>query len=241
MRKGTIFKYEVKRLFCSKGYLLLLTVNIVYCLALLRGSVLYGTGFTAPFSQWTFCSYLSSTAVLLLILLLALCARQFTISERRAMTIIEASSIQMAVFRAIRYAAIACASLTAMGLSFGICFLFYRLVFDYTGFGSLIYAGLILLLPPALFLFGAAMLLGHKKQALVYILLAIVLILGAFGISLPACIDLLGTSVIRPLYDGVQEFTFSTEFLAGRAAFTIAGVALIIFSWIPVKRKRTDS
>jgi hypothetical protein len=241
LRKGTIFKYELKRLFCSKEYLLLLAVSIVYCLALIRGSVIYGTGFTAPFSQWTFCSYLSSAAVLLFILLLALCARQFTTSERHAMTIIEASSIQMAVFRTIRYAAIACAFLTAMGLSFGICFVFYRLVFDYTAFGSLICAGLILLLPPALFFFGAAMILGHKKQALVYILLAIVLILGAFEISLPACIDLIGTSAIRPLYDGVQKFTFSTEFLAGRAAFTIAGVALIIFSLIPVKRKRADS
>nr|WP_319489257.1 hypothetical protein [uncultured Caproiciproducens sp.] len=236
MRKGTIFRYELKRLFCSKEYLLLLAVSIAYCLVLLRGSVIYGTGFTAPFSQWTFCSYLSSAAVLLFILLLALCARQFTTSERRVMTIIEASSIQMAEFRAIRYAAIACAFLTAMGFSFGTCFVFYRLVFDYTGFGSLIYAGLILLLPPALFLFGAAMILGYKKQALVYILLAIVLILGAFGISLPACIDLIGISVIRPLYDGVQKFTFSTEFLAGRAAFAIAGIALIIFSLIPVKR-----
>lgn len=240
MRKATIFKYELKRLFCSKEYLLLLAVSLAYSLSLIRGSVLYGTDFTAPFSQWTFCSYISSADVLLFILLLALCARQFTVSERRAMTIIEASPIHMAGFRMIRYLAIACAFLTAMAVSFGMCFVFYWIVFDYTVFGPLIYTGLMLLLPSALFLFGVATFLGHKKPALVYILLAIVLILGAFGISLPACIDLIGTSAIQPLYNGAQEFVFSAEFIAGRAAFMVAGVALILFSSMPIKRRRAD-
>lgn len=238
MRKKTIFHYEFRRLVCSREYLLLLVAVLVYCGLLLRGSVIYGTNFTAPFSPWTFCDYLSSVMVLLLALLLVLCARQFTVSERRAIAIIDTTPMPVSVFRSIRYAAIACAFLIVAALSFGMCFAFYWLVFDYTAFGTLIQMGLTLVLPSAFLIFGAAMLLGNKKPILVYILLAAILIVGVFGISIPACIDVIGRSVIQPLYGGVYNFVFSLPFITGRIVFVIAGITCIILSLrLPHKRK----
>ena len=176
--------------------------------------------------------------VLLLVLLLALCARQFTVPERGAKAIIDATPTPVFVLHAIRYWAIACAFLIVAALPFGICFVFYWLVFGYTAFGTLIQIGLMLLLPSALLIFGAAMLLGNKKPALVYILLTAVLVVGIFGISLPACIDVIGRSVIRPLYDGVYDFVFSLPFITGRIVFVIAGIIFIILSLrMPNKRK----
>ena len=238
MRKGTIFKYELRRLLLSKEYLLLLIATLAYSFSLLRSVVMFGTDYTAPFSQWTFCTYISSVSPILFILLLALCARQFTASERGAMSIIAAAPMPVSIFRSIRYATIACAFLITAVLSSGICFAFYWLVFDYTAFGGLACSGLMLILPSALLIFGAAMLLGNRKPVLVYILLAAVLIVGVFGISIPACIDIIGSSVTQALYTGTHDFAFSSAFIAGRIAFVIAGIACIILSLrLPHKRK----
>lgn len=230
MRKGTIFKYELRRLLLSKEYLLLLITALAYSFSLLRGMVMFGTNYTAPFSQWTFCTYVSSVLPILLILLLALCARQFTASERGVMAIIDATPIPSSTFKAIRYGAIACAFLIVAALSAVICFIFYWEVFDYTAFGSLIASGLMLFLPPALLMFGAAMLLGNKKAALVYVLLAVVLIVGVFQISLPAYIDILGSSVTQTLYTGAHDFSFASAFVTGRIVFVFIGIACIILS-----------
>lgn len=230
MRKGTIFKYELRRLLLSKEYLLLLAAALIYSFSLLRSMVVFGTNYTAPFSQLTFCTYVSSVSPILLILLLVLCARQFTASERRAMAIIDAAPMPFSTFKAIRYGAIACAFLIVMVLSAVICFIFYWVVFDYTTFGSLIASDFILLLPSALMVFGAAMLLGNKKTALVYVLLAAVLIIGVFGVSLPAYIDILGGSATQALYNGTHDFPFTSAFVTGRIVFVLIGIACIILS-----------
>lgn len=237
MSKKTIFYYEFRRLVCSRTYLLLLAAVVAYCVFLLRSSVIFGTLYTAPFSKWTFCDYLSSVSVLLLVLLLALCARQFIPSERGAMTIISAAPTPVSTFKAIRYGAIACAFLIAAALSVGVCFAFYWLVFDYTAFGGLIWLSMPMLLPSALLVFGVSMLLGNKKAALVYVLLGVVLIVGAFRISLPAYIDIIGSSVTLPLYAGEREFAFTAAFAAGRIVFITVGITCIIISlWLPQKR-----
>lgn len=237
MRKGTIFQYELKRLLLSKEYLLLLIAALAYSFSLLRGMVMFGTDYTAPFSQWTFCTYVSSVSPILLILLLVLCARQFTASERGAMAIIAAAPIPVSVFKAIRYTAAACAFLIVVVLSFGLCFAFYWLVFGYTAFGGLACSGLMLILPSSLLLFGAAMLLGNRRPVWVYVLLASALIIGVFGISLPAWIDILGSSVTQPLYLGIHGFRFAPAFIAGRIAFTLAGITGTMISLrLPHKR-----
>ncbi|QOR36048.1 hypothetical protein IMX26_04330 [Clostridium sp. 'deep sea'] len=238
MRKKTIFYYELKRLVCSWSYLLLLAVVLFYCQRLLHSAVIFGTMFTAPFSQWTFCNYISSVMSLLLILLLALCAQQFTPSERGAMSIINATPMPVRMFKVIRYSAIACAFMMVAVLPIIICFAFYWFTFDYTAFGSLIVSALTLLLPSTILVFGIAMLLGNKKTVLLHIMLIVVLIIGVFGVSLPAHIDIIGSSVTQPLYAGTYDFSFTLAFVVARIAFSLAGIACIIMSlWLPDKRK----
>lgn len=237
MRKGTIFKYEFKRLLLSKEYILLLIATLAYCVSLLRGMVIFGANYTAPFSQLTFLTYCASLAPLLFILLLLLCAKQFKSSERGMEAIISAMQMPLPVLRLLRYGALACAFLIAAALPLMACFAFYRLVFDYKAVGELFLSGVLLLLPSAVILFGTAMLLGNKGAAAVYVLLAAVLILSVFQISLPGFIDIIGSSVTQTLDSGEQAFAFSPEFIAGRMTLLVVGAASIILSLQQAQRK----
>ncbi|PKM73071.1 MAG: hypothetical protein CVU91_05745 [Firmicutes bacterium HGW-Firmicutes-16] len=229
MRKGTIFKYEIKRLLLSKEYLLLLAATILYGTSLLRSMVIFGTNYTAPFSQLTFGTYCTSLAPFLFILLLVLCARQMKSSERRTETIISATPMPMPVFQLLRYGAIACAFALAAALPVMACFEFYRLVFDYTAFGALLLSSLLLLLPSAIFLFGSAVLLGRWSTAAVYVMLAAVLIVSIFQIPLPGFINVIGSSA---------DFELTPAFVAGRVVFTGIGIVFILASLFTSKKQR---
>ncbi len=230
LNKKTIFKYEIKRLLFSREYLLLLATVLIYAILLLRANVILGTGYTAPFSKWTFSDYISSVSTLLFILLIVLCARQFKASEQGAMSIISASPMPISLLKSIRYGALACAFLVATTLTVGICFAFYWLLFGYTLFGELILLSMIMLLPPALMIFGAAMLMGHKNVVLIYLLLAIILIMGIFRIALPIYVDIFGRSLLTLLYSGVHTFELPPVFIASRVTFIAFVIVSIFFS-----------
>jgi len=230
MRNSTIFLYELKRLVCSREYLLLLVALLAYCFFLLRGSVIFGTQYTAPFSQWTFCEYCSSAMTLLLVLLLALCARLFSASELAAMSIINSSAVSALTIKAIRYSAVACAFMFAAILTAVVCFGFYWVVFDFTSVGKHIVTWLALLVPSALCLFGIAILLGKWNPNLIYVLLALILIVGVFRISLSPYVDIFGSTATLPLLNGQHEFAFSTPFIVGRLSLAIIGLAAIVAS-----------
>ncbi len=228
MRNGTIFKYELKRLLLSKQYLLLLVATLIYSVFLLRGVVLFGANFTAPFSLLTFCTYCASLAPFLFILLLVLCAKQSMPSERGAEAIISASPMPLPVFRLLRYGAIAAAFVTTAALPMIACFVFYRLIFDYTGVGVLLVPGLLLIMPPSIFLFGAAMLLGARRTAAVYALLAVVLIVSVFQIPLPGIVDITVSSA---------DFELTPAFIAGRVVLAGVGILSIFASLFQSKKR----
>lgn len=231
MNNKRIFYYEFKRLIRSREYLLLLTAVFIYSLLLLRTTVIFGTRYTAPFSLWTFCDYLSSSAVLLFVMLTTLCGRQFSPSEQAAWRIIITAPMPVFRLKMIRFGAVICAFLIAAFLSLSVCFIFYRQVYNYLAFGRLIAAALILLLPSSVLIFGASMVLGAKKAFYVYALAGALLIIGVFRIPLPEYLDILGTSVARPLFAGAKadNFSFSGPFIAGRITFLAAGTAGVIF------------
>ena len=230
MRKGTIYRYELRRLLLSKEYLLLVAATTAYSVSLLRSMVMYGTNYTAPFSSLTFSTYCALLTPFLFTLLLILCARQAKPSELGAAAIISATPMPVPVFRLLRYGAIATAYLIPLCLSVIICFSYYLLVFGYSVFGGLVWSGALLLLPPSVLIFGAAALLGKKKVIFIYALLAMILVVGVFRISLPAWMDIIGSSAARFTDGGGRESGFTLPFLAGRAAFLFAGLLLTAVS-----------
>lgn len=227
MNKGIIFKYELRRLLLSKEYMLLIVTILIYSVLLLRSMVMYGANYTAPFSQLTFSTYCASLAPFLFVLLLVLCARQYKASECGAEAIISVAPMPIYILRLIRSAAILCAYLISLLLPVFICFAYYLIVFEYTGFYSLTWLCIVIILPSSLLLMGVALNLGKKKSTAVYVLLAAVLVLGVFNFSLPSCFDLLGSSVTIPLNSGTRNFDIPFAFSMGRAASLIIGIILI--------------
>lgn len=228
MLKRVVFRYEIKRILFSKEYLLLFTVTLVYAISLLRGLVLYGVNYTAPFSGLTYATYCSCLTPFLFILLLLLCARLFRSSERGAEAIIRATSMPFHIFRLIRYGAAMCAFLFAALLPVLACLIFYSTVFDYKEYGLLVSTGLLIIIPPAIFLFGIAIAIGCFEAAGIYILLAAIIIISIFQIQLPVFMDIIGGTAGQELYNENQALSLSSSFIAGRLTFSLIGLALII-------------
>ncbi len=231
MNKRIVFKYELNRLLLSKEYMLLLAATLAYSVSLLRTTVLYGRDYTAPFSQWTFSGYYLSVAPILFILLLLLCARQLKPSERRAEIIVGSTPMVLPVIRLLRYGAIACAFLIAAALPILFCFALYRMVFDYTDVGILFWLGILHLVAPAILLFGLVMLAGRKKETVVYIMIAAVLIVHIFEIPIPGVINNSGSTVA---YDNV----LTPAFIVQQAAYAAVGAACVAVSLFLPKKSR---
>jgi len=228
--KRVVFRYEIKRIVFSKEYLLILTATLIYAISLLRGLVLYGVNYTAPFSGLTFATYCSCLTPFLFILLLLLCARFFRPSERGAEAIIRATCMPYHIFRLIRYSAAMCAFLFAALLPVSACLIFYRTVFDYKESGTLLFSGLLIIIPPAIFLFGVAIAIGRLEAAGVYILLAVIIVISIFQIRLPAFMDIIGTNAGQVLYNENQALRLSSSFITGRLIFSSIGLAFSILS-----------
>lgn len=230
MRKRTIFKYELRRLLLSKEYLILLFTTLTYGISLLRGMILYGTNYTAPYSHLTFLTYCSALDPFLFALLLLLISKQSKASEIGAEAVVCATPMPVPVFRLMRYCAALCAFLLAAALPLIACFSYYRLVFDYTAVGELLFPGLMLLLPSAVFLMGAGVLIANRKPAAIYILLAAVLIIGAFHIRLPESLDFTGISVLTSMSSESDAFLIPSVYITGRLAFFGIGIVFVIAS-----------
>lgn len=234
MNKGTVLKYELKRLVLSKEYLLLLAATMALCVSLIRGTVLFGVRYTAPFSRLTFSTYCSALSPFFFVLLLVLCARQNRTSEKGAEAIISTTAMPLHTFRLIRYSSVLCAFLATTVLSVAACFMFYAMVFDFRDFGGLICSGSLIIIPSAIFLFGSAMFLGNWKPAAIYALLAVVLIPGVFNITLPDFMDIFGSSAVNMLY--MNRNSFSSGFITGRIVLSTVGIVLMTVSlWQPGK------
>lgn len=230
MRKGTIFKHEFKRLLLSKEYLLLLAATFAYCMVLLKSTVLFGTNFTAPFSQLTFRTYCLALMPFLFILLLLLCAKQLKPSERKAEAIIDATPTPQHVVRLMRYSAIASVFLLCAAVPVASCFLFYRMVFGYTAVGPLLLLGILYLVAPAVLLFGIAMLLGTRKALAAYIALAVVLLIAVFQIAMSSSPNVLAD--IK-----VDDKLLTSAFITRQVAYAAAGMLCITLSlYLPLKK-----
>ena len=64
-------------------------------------------------------------------------------------------------------------------------------------------------------------------------LLAVILVLDVFNISLPPWMDLFGSSVTERLNAGAQEITFSLSYYAEKLVLLVIGMSLVLISVRP--------
>lgn len=232
-----IFCYELRRLLLNKLFVGILAVSLVYGGLTLTTATILGAANTAPFSPWSFGEYLSRLLPMIclgeLFFLTFFTSRQ----EQQAAAVTQATPVSRRKYAAVRCGAVLLGTAVLVLSIVGLCWGFYVRLFHWTGFSELLAPLVLTLLPAVVFCLGLGWVLGSAHPALVYVLMAAVLLLSwaplpqALGFSLGSFF----TEYPRTL--GVLDPAFSVPapVLCGRAAYFLTGSAA--FLWSQGRRK----
>lgn len=225
-----VFRYELRRLVCSKFYLGIAAVVLWYGWQVLNTATILGVAHTAPFSPWSFGAYLSALLPFLSAALLFFLWNQCREGARRVEMLTAATPVPPGRYLLIKSLAAAAAwlllALAACALGGG--FLAALFGGDVPYF-SLIAPAAAALLPPFLLLLGAGLLAGRARPWLLALLLA--LALGLAYLPLPMALDPYARAffTLYPLSLDTLDpaFCLPASVLAGRLAAAGLGALLL--------------
>lgn len=227
-----IFRYELRRLLGNKAFFGILAVSLCYGWMLLTGEIILGVSNTAPFSPWSFGYYLARLVPIICVGELFFLTFFTSGRERRARAITLAAPVDLRKYALVRCGAVLTGtlllSLCVLALSLG----FYGCFFGAVGFRELLTPALLTLLPALFFCLGAGWALGQFHPALVFLLMAVVVLLN--WLPLPQAFDFSLSSFFveypKTLETLDPAFVFPGFMLGGRALYAAAGVLLLVGS-----------
>lgn len=246
MNSFRVFLYEMKMIMSSKLFIFFLLVTIVFSYSLMRNLTVLGVANTAPFSQWSYSSFLCSINSLLMPLLLLLCGRIYDKKELRVRPLIFSTPISDAKYYLIKGIAVFNAYILAALAAILVSFIFYIVVFRFSGFTSLMFPVSLFMLPPAVFIFGLGMLLGKLDERLIYLLVPVMFLLPVLKFELPIWIDPFCGNIITqyPLKvmlisgNNTDNFILPSGLFVSRCLFLIIGLAL--YAMVCTKNVKKD-
>ncbi len=228
-----LFKYELRRLLLNKFFIGLLAISCLYGWQLLSGSVIWGTADTAPFSGWSYGSFITGLLPILLITLLFFITFLYSKNENMVAVLVRATPTKPSAYVAMRMSAIVCGFALICAAVIVISLVFYAGTFRFTDFSAFALPALLVLLPAALLTLGLGMHAGQTHPWLIYVLMVAMLFIGR--IPLPYSIDVLGGSFFYIIpyslrTDVLTEpgFAVPPEVWAGRAIIAVVGVVLVV-------------
>lgn len=229
-----IFKYELKRLLFNKFFFALLVITVLYGYQILRGDIIVGIAYTAPFSSWSYGMYLADVLPLLLITLLFFITYLYSSQEKKVKQLTFATPVNPLKYALVKCSAMAAGYFIISLFVIVLSLIFYGVIFRFYGFTGFIVPILITLLPCMLFIFGIGLLAGSVQANILYALMLLVLLIGF--VPLPGFADLYGGHLFGtyPLKlpvgpDGEPAFSLPVSFLLGRIFFSAAGVLLMFY------------
>lgn len=226
MNNLKLIGYEIKRLIFTKFYAALLMATTLFAYYILSNKTIFGTAYTAPFSQLSFAAYLFDVLPFLLLIMLFFCTYVYSRKERRVCSITLCTPLSEKKYYMLKSATIALAYMITVIIVLAMSLAFYGYVFHYYNFVAFIGPLILVLLPPFLFFFGAGMLLGRINVNLLYILLFVAFIEGLVGVSLFGQYGLLDKTIVTAypyslLEEGSSELPFAMP----------AGYTLVRWAW----------
>lgn len=232
MIKSKIFFYELKRTILSKSFAFLLLIVVAYSIFLLRTKVMYGVFDTAPFSEWTFISFLLALLPLLFTILLVFTSRLFSPNELSVKKLTASAPFSGHTYFLIRLMIIMTAYILAAASSIAVCFAYYSALFDVNDFLPFLFCILLVLLSQMLFITGAGVILCKINPNFAFFAIAVVFILSFSGTVLPYYADFMGSSILNGLPDAIPingyiPFDVPSEFVLSRIVFGIVGLILL--------------
>lgn len=237
-----ILKYELRRLIWNKIFIGLLFINGVYSWYILSTDTIKGTAYTAPFSQWSFGTYLASVMPLAVLTMLFLVSIYYSKQEKQVEVLTTATPINPIHYALVRSGVIAIGFLIICMVLFGLSLFFYISVFNYWDFTPFILPTLMILLPCFFFSLGVGYIAGRIHPRLLYVLMLVALIIGFAGNG--GDFDFFGHGYFSsyPLTlpigsNGEPAFVVSAGFGIARVLYLVVGVILLTISLSVYRRK----
>lgn len=227
-----IFGYELRRLLWNKLFLGVMLVALGYGWLTLTGSVVQGIAHTAPFSPWSFGYYLSQTLPLICLGELFFLAFFSSKEERLLQPLTQATPVKQRQYMALRCGAVLIATTFLCLCVVALAIWFYVSLFGWMNYGELLCPALLTLLPPVLFCLGAGLVLSRFHPALIYALMAAVLLLCVLPLP-PAVSFSLNTFFEKyPLTAGKLDPVFSipSSVAISKIIVVLVGLGLYLFA-----------
>lgn len=238
-----IFGYELKRILKSWLFLAMLIANGVFAWIVLSTEIIMGIAYTAPFSVWSYCAYIGKTMLIAMITVLLMLAGYYGKKQKQVEILTLATPItpaQQLILRTVVLGvcfAILCVETAVLAA------VFYSSLFRYTSFGVYVMPYVLLVVPCFLFATGLGHILGRVHQCLVYLLLAILFIVGLCGIT--NAFDLFGVGYFStyPLTlpvdsSGEALYVMDGAWVTARLVYLAIGVLLFVIN-VRIKHKPT--
>jgi len=237
-----ILKYELRRLLLNKFFISLLAINGVFAWYTLASDTVAGIAFTAPFSPWSFGSYLSSVMPMITITVLFLLTFFHSKKEKQVKILTAATPVNAIRYMLIRNAAVTFGFFALSFLVVGMSFYFYVVYFDYWNFTAFIIPVIVTVIPCFVFIMGLGNCVGRIHPGFLYSLMLVTFAMNF--VHLPGEFSLFGGGYYAnaPLslptgMDGEPAFMLSAAFLVTRALYLVIGVVLLALSIRPKKQK----
>lgn len=241
-----ILKYELRRLIWNKFFIGLLIINGIYAWYILTSDIIAGVAYTAPFSPWSFGTYLAKVMPIVILTILFLLTFYYSKKEKQVEVLTTATPVNPISYTLIRCCAIAICFLIIYILIIGLSLYFYISFFDYWNFASFILPALLILLPCFAFALGIGNLVGRIHPGLLYTLMLITLAVGFVGIY--GDFDFFGGGYFSnypmslPLgADGEPAFAVGVGFWVARLFYLIIGGLLFAISVSASRRKARNA
>ncbi|WP_125152636.1 hypothetical protein [Clostridium rectalis] len=233
-----IFKYELKRLIINKFFLGLLIISALYSYEIMRGQIILGIANTAPFSGWSYGTYLAKVLPILLVTLLFFVSFFYQKQEKGVQVLTKATPIDPFKFQVIRFVTI----IVGFGLISSVpiiySFLFYAVNFNYTNFSAFLVPIIITLLPAMLFTLGLGTFGGQYHQGVVFVLMAGVVLLSL--IPLPYSMDLFGGNFFTKYPESLQVvepvFSIPLSVVIGKVIYGVTGLLMMLLPGVKKKK-----
>lgn len=238
-----ILKYEMQRLLVNKFYLFFFAVNVFFAWYVLTSDIIAGVAYTAPFSQWSYGTYLSSLMPMMIMTVLFLLTSFYAKNEKRVELLTKATSVNVIGHTMIRMGVVLLAFIILLVPVIGISVYFYSSFFGFNDYADFLLPAAATVLPGLIFFLGAGFWAGSIHIGFLYALILVSLLLN-FPV-IPGAFDIFGKGYYSgypamqnlPLTaDGEPLFVLTPAFFVSRLVYMVAGAALFIFSILRLNR-----
>lgn len=199
--------------------------------------IILGVANTAPFSPWSYGTYLAKTLPILLIAILFFVSFLSSNKNEKVNILVNATPVKMFQFKLLRYVAIFLVSILISFVPVGFAIWFYCTMFQFTNISSLILPTIIVFIPAMIFTLGTGLFIAKIKPILIYLLIPCILIF--CFLRLPYSIDVFSINFLStyPITLSTIDppFIVPASVVLGKTITFLIG--LILVGGVAIKRK----